>query len=47
MANAPTDFVQAIACLADDKVAEKAYEVIYACERQSGWRIFSTSCVVE
>ncbi|WP_048438306.1 hypothetical protein [Caenimonas sp. SL110] len=40
MAKAPADFIQAIACLADDKVAEKAYEVIYTCQRQSRWRIF-------
>ena len=26
---APKDFVQAVACLMDDAVAEKAYEVIY------------------
>ena len=30
---APRDFVQAIACLIDDAVAEKAYEVIYKCKR--------------
>ena len=30
---APTDFVQAVACLMDDAVAEKAYEVIYNCRR--------------
>ena len=29
---APTDFIRAIACLLDDRVAEKAYEVIYRCE---------------
>ncbi|MBC5763615.1 hypothetical protein [Ramlibacter albus] len=29
---APTDFIRAIACLLDDQVAEKAYEVIYRCE---------------
>lgn len=29
---APPDFVRAIACLLDDQVAEKAYEVIYRCE---------------
>ena len=31
--NAPKDFTQAIACLQDDAVAEKAYEVIYQCRR--------------
>ena len=31
---APTDFVAALACLTDDKVAEKAYEVIYKCHRR-------------
>lgn len=30
---APKDFVQAVACLMDDAVAEKAYEVIYKCRR--------------
>lgn len=28
---APKDLVQAVACLMDDAVAEKAYEVIYKC----------------
>jgi hypothetical protein len=30
---APKDLVQAVACLMDDAVAEKAYEVIYKCKR--------------
>ncbi|HSC95184.1 MAG TPA: hypothetical protein VLC73_09455 [Burkholderiales bacterium] len=30
---APKDFVQAVACLMDDAVSEKAYEVIYKCKR--------------
>jgi len=30
---APHDFIQAIACLLDDQVAEKAYEVIFKCKR--------------
>ena len=30
---APKDLVQAVACLMDDAVAEKAYEVIYNCKR--------------
>lgn len=33
IAQAPGDFVQAIACLVDDRVAEKAYEVIFQCRR--------------
>ena len=33
MQDAPRDFVQAIACLEDDAVAEKAYEVIFKCSR--------------
>jgi hypothetical protein len=33
IAEAPRDFVQAIACLLDDRVAEKAYEVIFKCKR--------------
>lgn len=33
VAEAPRDFVQAIACLLDDRVAEKAYEVIFECKR--------------
>jgi len=32
---APQDFVRAIACLLDDRVAEKAYEVIFQCSRKS------------
>ncbi len=30
---APKDLIQAVACLSDDAVAEKAYEVIYHCKR--------------
>jgi hypothetical protein len=33
VAGAPRDFIAAVACLSDDKVAEKAYEVIYQCNR--------------
>ena len=33
IAEAPRDFVQAIACLSDDRVAEKAYEAIVKCKR--------------
>ena len=33
IAEAPRDFVQAIACLLDDRIAEKAYEVIFKCRR--------------
>jgi hypothetical protein len=35
VAEAPRDFVQAIACLLDDRVAEKAYEAIFKCGRGS------------
>jgi hypothetical protein len=31
IAGAPTDFVQAVGCLLDDRVAERAYEEIYRC----------------
>lgn len=31
---APKEFIQAVACLSDDAVAEKAYEVIFNCRRQ-------------
>ena len=34
IARAPKDFIAAVACLSDDKVAEKAYEVIYKCKRE-------------
>jgi hypothetical protein len=34
IAQAPQDFVQAVACLLDDAVAEKAYEVITQCKRE-------------
>lgn len=30
---APKDLVKAVACLMDDAVAEKAYEVIFKCRR--------------
>lgn len=33
IAGAPRDFIQAIACLSDDRIAEKAYEVIFKCRR--------------
>lgn len=33
IARAPNDFVSAIACLLDDAIAEKAYEVIFQCRR--------------
>ena len=36
IARAPRDFTAAIACLLDDKVAEKAYEVIFNCKRSAG-----------
>ena len=35
VAQAPPDFTAAIACLLDDKVAEKAYEVIFHCKRET------------
>ena len=33
IAGAPPDFIQAVACLMDDAIAEKAYEAIYNCRR--------------
>jgi len=33
IAEAPRDFIEAVGCLMDDAVAEKAYEVIYQCQR--------------
>jgi hypothetical protein len=33
IAGAPRDFIQAIVCLGDDRIAEKAYEVIFECKR--------------
>jgi hypothetical protein len=35
IAEAPREFIEAVACLIDDAVAEKAYEVIYQCGRGS------------
>ena len=32
---APKDLIEAVACLMDDAVAEKAYEVIYNCKREN------------
>ena len=34
VAGAPRELVAALACLSDDKVAEKAYEVIAKCQRR-------------
>ncbi len=34
VAQAPKDSIAAVACLSDDKIAEKAYEVIYKCKRE-------------
>lgn len=34
IAEAPRDFIQAVACLLDDRIAERAYEVIYKCHRR-------------
>ncbi len=34
IAEAPRDFIEAVGCLMDDAVAEKAYEVIYQCPRK-------------
>ena len=33
IAEAPRDFIEAVGCLMDNAVAEKAYEVIYQCQR--------------
>jgi hypothetical protein len=33
IAGAPSHLIQAVACLLDDQVAQKAYEVIYKCQR--------------
>ena len=33
IAEAPRDFTNAVACLLDDRVAEKAYEAIFRCSR--------------
>ena len=37
--DAPRDFTRAIACLMDDGVAEKAYAVIYHCQRKTFFRL--------
>jgi hypothetical protein len=34
IAQAPRDLITALACLLDDQVAEKAYEVIHKCHRR-------------
>lgn len=34
IAEAPRDFIAAVACLSDDSIAEKAYETIYRCKRE-------------
>jgi len=34
VARAPRDFIAAVACLSDDRIAEKAYEVIYQYKRE-------------
>ena len=33
VADAPTELLEALACLTDDAVAEKAYEVVVGCRR--------------
>ena len=33
IAQAPNNLIVALACLVDDRIAEKAYEVIYKCKR--------------
>lgn len=33
IAEAPREFIEAVGCLIDDAIAEKAYEVIYQCRR--------------
>ncbi len=33
--DAPSELIEAIACLLDDAVAEKAFEEIYHCERRA------------
>jgi len=33
IAEAPRDFIEAVGCLMDDSIAEKAFEVIYQCRR--------------
>ena len=33
-AGAPGDFVVAMACLVDTEIAEKAYEIIFKCQRR-------------
>lgn len=34
IAEAPRDVIEAVGCLMDNAVAEKAYEVIYQCRRE-------------
>lgn len=34
IARAPGDFIAAVACLSDDRIAEKAYETICRCKRE-------------
>jgi hypothetical protein len=34
IAEAPRELVEAVGCLVDDAIAEKAYEVIYRCGRE-------------
>jgi len=34
IAEAPKDFIAAVACLSDDSIAERAYETIYRCKRE-------------
>ncbi len=39
IAEAPRDFIEAVGCLMDDAVAEKAYEVIYQCRREQAGHV--------
>jgi hypothetical protein len=36
---APGDFTQAVACLMDDAIAERAYEAIFQCRRQKSGHV--------
>jgi hypothetical protein len=35
---APKELIEAVACLGDNSIAEKAYEVIYNCKSEGGSR---------
>jgi hypothetical protein len=39
IAEAPRDFIEAVGCLMDDAIAERAYEAIFQCQRKKSGHV--------